>query len=429
MATRCPRCAIDLHEGVGAAHEDVCGRCAGRFLPREVVQRIVVEEQGIAQETLVELVALFGGATAPCPACAAPMKPVRLRGVPLDACARCGGAWCDRGELARLSQGRHEEVAASPADAGAPAREVPSGARGLLARLVDTAAAGASAVLSRVDAAMDRVDAAFPPPDAAALDGESAAYTPLGAARPGASWSVVQESLADLDVERVRAALSRTSRWTPAEAMQMVRSADGILADALTHDEASMLAAALAAQGLTVHVVASERLALPPPRSANRLDVDDAALRPWDHHGARYEVPWHDVIVVGAASLRRSVRKAGKAATLIDDSGANAHEYAYAVVASDEIVLDVVLARPDRRLRATSSTFVFGAPAADRAAAFSAVCREVAARAVQAARSGGAVDVLEGRRPRRAKSARVHERELSWLWFSLATVRGSSSTT
>ena len=391
----------------------MCARCGGRFLARDVVQRVVVDELGVAQETLVELAGFFRGATAPCPSCATAMRPVRLRGVPLDLCASCGGAWCDAGELARLSGGRHEEVRVAVDDhhgGPQPATRNPQpsidDAGGLLHRLK-----------LRVAAALDVVDAAIeaqrPPPD-------PDAFTPVGKGRPGAQWAVVQESTAPLDVERVRAAFARTARWAPADAPTTVAGAHGILVDGVTQAEAEMLRDALAAEGVRVDVVASDLLALPPPRATTRMDVDDDGLHPRDQHGEVADVPWTDVVVVGAATVRaRSTKRTykPKRAHGLRGIGPRAPapdaELDVDVVDAEEIVAEVVL-RDGRRLRATSTTFVFGARVFDRPAAFAALVAAIARRATDAALTAGAVDARDGRTVRRAKTPQALAREVAW---------------
>ncbi len=396
---RCPRCDVDLKEAAGAVHEDTCERCGGRFLAAEIVERVVVVELGVKQETLVELAAFFAGTAAPCPACTANMRPVRLRGVAIELCAACGGMWCDRGELARLTEGRHAELATPPP------RPEDDDEPGLFARLK-----------GRLADALSVVDAAI---DARRAPADPDAYVPLGKGRPGAIWSLVQQSAAPLDVERVRAALARTTRWAPAEATTMVNGACGILVDAVTEDEAATLVRALADEGIEVETVASARLALPWPRAVTRMDVDAEGLHPVDQHGVRGDVPWADVLVVGAALVTRTTttrtahRKVAHGLRTIGPQIGAEVDVEIGTTESAELLLDVVL-RGEARLRASSKTFVFAQPAADRSAAFALLCTGVAIRASGAALTRGAVDAREGRSPSRAKSAQALEREVAW---------------
>jgi hypothetical protein len=58
---------------------------------------------------LGELAGFFSGTRLACAGCGGAMRPLRLRGVVVDLCFACGGLWLDRGELSRLSGGRHAE--------------------------------------------------------------------------------------------------------------------------------------------------------------------------------------------------------------------------------------------------------------------------------------------------------------------------------
>ncbi|OGQ16029.1 MAG: hypothetical protein A2138_03660, partial [Deltaproteobacteria bacterium RBG_16_71_12] len=115
MAAPCPRCSTPddeapLSPGAGALGEAVCGRCGGRLLEEAAVQRVIIDEHGIARDTLRELAGHFGRPTLRCPGCGQRMHPIRLREVPLDLCTGCGAVWLDAGELLRLAEGRWAEV-------------------------------------------------------------------------------------------------------------------------------------------------------------------------------------------------------------------------------------------------------------------------------------------------------------------------------
>ncbi len=127
----CPRCrAAPLALAFGALREDVCPACRGRFVGAETVERIVVEQHGVSHAMLRELMALFASKERlVCPSCASKMSPVHLRGVRIDLCGGCGGAWLDAGELSRVSDGRFEELTPCAAhDDDARAAAVSAGA-------------------------------------------------------------------------------------------------------------------------------------------------------------------------------------------------------------------------------------------------------------------------------------------------------------
>lgn len=114
MARTCPRDGSTLQAGTGSLAEDVCGQCQGRFLDNGATHRLFVELLGIHADILMEL-ARTGVPRAACPGCASRMSEVRARGVIVDLCPGCGGAWLDGGELARLARDIVEEIRVQPA--------------------------------------------------------------------------------------------------------------------------------------------------------------------------------------------------------------------------------------------------------------------------------------------------------------------------
>ena len=116
MTGACPRCPTDapLTTGHGALGEHICPRCNGRFLPPVLTERVLTRELGHTPEFLRALASHFAGARLTCPGCALKMSAVTLRGTPVDLCLHCGGLWLDRGELTRLTVGRHVEVDVPP---------------------------------------------------------------------------------------------------------------------------------------------------------------------------------------------------------------------------------------------------------------------------------------------------------------------------
>lgn len=122
MTRSCPRDGAALQVGTGALAEDVCGACQGRFLDQGATHRLFVEILGIRAELLMEL-ARAGVPRAACPACGTRLSETVARGVTVDLCRGCGGAWLDAGELARLARDVIEEVRV--AGTSAPAQDSP----------------------------------------------------------------------------------------------------------------------------------------------------------------------------------------------------------------------------------------------------------------------------------------------------------------
>ncbi len=97
-----------------------CTHCGGILLPASGSERLLHDELAMDRARLVELADSFGGRRSPCASCGARVRPLLLRGVDIDVCFHCGALWFDRGELARLSQGRHAEPALPAAVAARP---------------------------------------------------------------------------------------------------------------------------------------------------------------------------------------------------------------------------------------------------------------------------------------------------------------------
>jgi Zn-finger nucleic acid-binding protein len=106
----CPRCSgtvLATHSGIWL--EDVCGSCSGRFLDGDTTLRLCEQHLGISRSVLVDL-ANEGPRRLVCPACHKRMTLTLAKGVQVDLCGGCGGAWLDEGELTRLTNGMVDEV-------------------------------------------------------------------------------------------------------------------------------------------------------------------------------------------------------------------------------------------------------------------------------------------------------------------------------
>lgn len=114
MERRCPRCPdTPLAVAAGALHEDACGDCGGRFLDDQALLLLCERHLRVSLSTLKELTR-EGPRRLACPGCASRMTLTLLRGVPVDLCAGCGGAWLDQGELSNLTRGHLPEIAVQP---------------------------------------------------------------------------------------------------------------------------------------------------------------------------------------------------------------------------------------------------------------------------------------------------------------------------
>jgi Zn-finger nucleic acid-binding protein len=97
----------------GALHEDVCAACGGRFLDQEGTALLCERHLRVAPSILKELTQ-EGPRRLRCPGCGSRMTLTLLRGVPIDLCGGCGGAWLDDGELSTLTRGQVAELKTTP---------------------------------------------------------------------------------------------------------------------------------------------------------------------------------------------------------------------------------------------------------------------------------------------------------------------------
>ncbi len=113
MANACPRCpSSPLRRAQGALHEDVCATCQGRYLDGDTLLSLCERHLRIGGDIVREL-SQSGPRRLICPGCRQKMTLTMMRGVQVDLCGGCGGAWLDAGELSSLTRGGVNEVAPS----------------------------------------------------------------------------------------------------------------------------------------------------------------------------------------------------------------------------------------------------------------------------------------------------------------------------
>lgn len=100
----CPRCARGLAKAGTRAQLDACPRCRGVFVQPEELARALDPAQARLLGSAIQASPVPG---ASCPRCAVDMREVRFAdvGFRLDGCPRCGGFWCDEGELEKVRDG------------------------------------------------------------------------------------------------------------------------------------------------------------------------------------------------------------------------------------------------------------------------------------------------------------------------------------
>jgi hypothetical protein len=92
---------------------------------------VFTEQLGISREILLELTR-EGPRRLVCPGCSRRMTLTLARGVQVDLCSGCGGAWLDDGELTTLTRGTLTEVGAAPDRPTLPSSAPSAGSGSLL---------------------------------------------------------------------------------------------------------------------------------------------------------------------------------------------------------------------------------------------------------------------------------------------------------
>ncbi|MDP2339755.1 MAG: zf-TFIIB domain-containing protein [Deltaproteobacteria bacterium] len=375
----CPRCkGVELEAGKGSVGEDVCPRCAGRFLPPEITERVVVDELGVEREILREIAALFSGLKLPCAGCRGLMSPLRLRGVHVDLCLSCGGLWLDSGELKALTSGRHSEVGAPNVDVVVVPVVVPVVAP---VPVVTGIATTSLVVLGRGKAviALDRLE----PPS--------------------------HESLSR--------AFARTDGLTDVDAQLLSRHCQGIVAEGLSIEGARALQTILGKEGIGCSVVDDAVLRLPAAIHCSDFDVDARGIVARLHTGAPFSIPWSEVgAVVGGVVHRERLEPKKESpqnplfrATNVRGNEMRRSELEHELVGSDDVIVDVLqISRTSRRLRLVPS------PRKELANAPRGLCDAAVAAGVPVGRGPRSAEWPRYRRLREL------ERECSWVAWRAA---------
>jgi Zn-finger nucleic acid-binding protein len=360
----CPRCQnSELASGFGVLGEDVCAFCAGRFLPPDAVERLIVDELGVSRDVLRELIPMFASKERiACPACATKMSAVVIHDVRIDFCMGCGGCWLDRGELAKLCDGRYDEV--TPAAAGAPAP------------LVDVPAP--------------------PARDPSSLD-----------LSRGPQCAVFLHTLDALDAKQLAAAFASCPGLAEQDAIALARNNNGVVVDGVSAETARKIAEALTSQGVGASSADDSWTSLVSPTPTHTFEPGARGV----DFGDGDVVPWPQLACVAAGLVRRSALRPNREIT-------NALDPELVVVEGEDAMIDLFSLDPVRRHRVQLSTLIYGADyrGRDRTGLFRERVAVVANHlASHAAVGRGVRACVEDRPLPRYRSLRDLEREESWL--------------
>jgi hypothetical protein len=221
-------------------------------------------------------------------------------------------------------------------------------------------------------------------------------------------YAVLQKDISRPVADQMRRAFRSFNNLTDADAIRLAANAQGILLRHLSSDEARAFHRALVAEGVDAAMVAERDLELlPPGKSLHRLSLTEQALEVYDLLGRAQPIPWADLAVVAAGS----VRHVEISVTQTERTGVGLHpafgvwpkkstESVRKVESDAQLILEFVLARGAARYELDAAQFPFKY-AVDRAGLttrekFVWLVREIGNRATRAILNRGATDVRNG---------------------------------
>ena len=121
-----------------------------------------------------------------------------------------------------------------------------------------------------------------------------------------APYAVLQKAAARPTAEQIRRAFRSFSHLTDADAVRLAANAQGILQRQLSADAARAFLRALQAEGVAAAIVAESELQLLPQSKSlrHRLALTEAALEVYDLHGQPTAVPWGELVLIAAGTVR-----------------------------------------------------------------------------------------------------------------------------
>ncbi len=214
-------------------------------------------------------------------------------------------------------------------------------------------------------------------------------------------------------IEQLKRAFSRIPGLTAYDANKYCRETFGMIARNFTGEQATVLQAALAAEGIEAEVVEEPRLpVLPAGKMVRRAEITPQALMIFDPVGQKFPVEWGHVMVIAAGKVAvaeftrvRTEREASN----YDLSNLDRRnrrqpkkvtEYTSKEKQREQYLLEIILSRAVMRYGIEADRFDFGclgeSATTDEAGNFCQLVRELAKHAPQAALNRGARAMVAG---------------------------------
>ena len=241
-------------------------------------------------------------------------------------------------------------------------------------------------------------------------------------------YAVLQKDLGRPVADQMRRAFRSFSNLTDADAVRLAANAQGILLRHLGADEARAFHRALLAEGVAAAMVSESDLELlPASKSLHRLSLSEQALEVYDLLGRAKPIPWHEIALVAAGS----VRHVEISMTQTERTGVGLHpafgvwpkktaESVRKVESESQLILEIVLANRVARYELDAAQFPFkyavDKPEFSTREKFIWLVREIGNRATGAILNRGASDVRNGVELVRGYSSRqAFTDEMIWL--------------
>lgn len=400
----CPRCAdARLSERYGVLHEDVCGRCRGRFLPPDAVERVFVDELGVSRDILRGLASHFASRERiACPSCQSKLSGLQLRTIRIHLCTGCGGAWLASGELRALSSGRYEELTPEAASASDDFRQ-----------------SFGDAPASALPSSSASPGSFLPSASAAIADDDALPLQPRSAAGRG-NVVVFFRDPEDVPLDALTAAFTKTKLFAMQDAVMIGRRKSTVAAESLDEEAAARLVAALAGEGIAAASADDSWTRLPPAIMSNAFEATpDALVLGRGDATSRLVAPWPTVAAIAAGIVTKYAMRSFT--TTKQRAHREEHEHEHELVTSDDASVDVILSNPSRRFRLGLGTMIFGADVAGRSRPSLFIDRlsgVVAHAPVDTALGSGVKRAASGEKLPKYLSMRDLERELCWLLWT-----------
>jgi len=246
-------------------------------------------------------------------------------------------------------------------------------------------------------------------------------------------YAVLQKEGGTPSADQIRRAFRSFSNLTDADAVRLAANAQGILLRNLSSDEARAFHRALQAEGVgSALVPESELRLLPASKSLHRLSLSETALEVYDLRGQFTPVPWSDIALVAAGSVRHvEVGLSQKECTAVQSHSAlgiwpnKPVESVRKLESDSQLILDLVLAGGERRYEMDAAQFPFkyavDRPELSNLEKFVWLVREIGNRAPRAILNRGASDVRNGvQLVRGYPSRQAFTDEMIWLLWNAA---------